>query len=541
MTRPHEDAHYLILPSVPATGGAASEENRGLAAAIDAGRAALVAALSGAEVEPQLDALTSSGGESPEGAALRLAVSTPHGPRIVIAARIPARRSGPGAPSDLERLFEVGWRLGGAAPGGVLHWPAPGPPASDAAAASEVSARTEAKSFDHADLIQGGGDRAEQYRAALWRGVALGSADPAAAGSWLSDEAGATALPRFGGGEAVSPETQRRYEGQSWVRRMVECPPNLLGPAEFAAQIAIRAKQAGVACEIWDRDDLIARGFGATLGVSAGSVREPRVVHLSWGSDAGVTEPATLGLVGKGITFDSGGLNVKKDPGELAWMKADMAAAAAVAEGLIIGVAEGALGAIDGRRVEAILPLCDNTISGAAQRPGDVVVHPDGATSEVVDTDCEGRLVLADGITWCRQAGHAAIVDSGTLTDGGAGLRSSGLWSNNEGLAEALCDAGARAIDPVWGIPLPYGEEGVLASRVAERRNAPLDRPDVGRHAASYLAGFAGPVPWAHVDIGGTAYLEAEFAGRPPGATGAATLACAELVGAWLRGESVTS
>lgn len=257
----------------------------------------------------------------------------------------------------------------------------------------------------------------------------------------------------------------------------------------------------------------------------------PFVVRMSWG-DESASADRVLGLVGKGITFDSGGVNLKRDAGELAWMKSDMAAAAAVAAAMTL--ASACADPPVGRRVEAILPLCDNAVSGASMRPGDVITHPGGETTEVVDTDCEGRLVLGDGISWCRSRKYGRILDVGTLTDGGAGLRRTGLWSNDVALAAELTTLGDAAADPLWPLPLPYGEEA-LESRVAARRNAPMDRPDVGRHAAVFLAELAAGTPWAHFDIGGTAYVEHPIAGWPEGPTGAATVALAEAVRAWSR------
>lgn len=467
-----------------------------------------------------------------EGGAIRLAVVGPDGPRAIVAVRLPARRLGPGAPSADERLFEAGLRIGAAAGASreiVLRW------------AGEAG-----------------------QRGALWRGARLGAIGP---GEGVQGASGAldaaTAAPSgaavFADGGAVGKADALAVEAITWVRRVVETPPNLLGPAEFAAEILAFADSfgRGVRAEVWEAEELAARGFGATLGVGGGSARPPRLVRLGWGDevpdpDAGrrdrvgsdadsaasagaAAATAVLGIVGKGITFDSGGLNLKRDSIEISWMKADMAAAAASAAAVILASRLG--DPEPGRGVVALLPLCDNAVSGTAQRPGDVVRHPDGSLTEVVDTDCEGRLVISDGLAWCRLAGCEAILDAGTLTDGGAGLSVTGLWSNDEALTAAVRAAACAATDPVWPIPLPFGEEDALESRVAAARNAPLDRPDVGRHAALFLARLAGETPWCHFDIGGTAYLEAPHAGWPAGPTGAPTRAFAAVAGAWVRGE----
>ena len=427
------------------------------------------------------------------------------GSRLIVAVRLPAAFGGPGAPSAQERCFEAGLRLGAAAPGGRF-W-------------------------------LGDAGLGDAERDALWRGAYLGAQQPAAPpvpepvdGPGASPEASPDA-PAFADGGEPATTTVARAEAAAWVRTLAERPANRLGPAELAAEIAVLAHRAGagVSVEAWSRADAVQRGFGAVAAVGGGSSREPMVVHLSWG-DASAPAERTLGLVGKGITFDSGGINLKRDSGELAWMKSDMAAAAAVAAAVVL--ASRLSEAPAGHRVEAILPLCDNALSGASMRPGDVVTHPGGETTEIVDTDCEGRLVLGDGVSWFRALGAGRIIDVGTLTDGGAGMRRTGLWSNDAELAAALVAAGDAATDPLWLLPLPYGESS-LESRVADRRNAPMDRPDVGRHAAVFLADIAAGTPWAHYDIGGTAYLEQPIAGWPEGPTGAGTAALAEAVLAW--------
>ena len=432
----------------------------------------------------------------------RIVIPLASGPVTVVVCRLPGARRGPGAPSDEERFFEAGLRLGAAGGGRAQLW-------FSGRAAADVAL----------------GELPGPLRDALWSGAWLATQRPAAA---LDEDL----MPVFGDGVAQSSPAVFRARARGWVRELTERPANLLGPQELGDEIArlAEAHGKGVTVELWSADDASERGFGALVAVGAGSSRQPIVVRLRW-SAAGQGGP-TLGVVGKGVTFDSGGLNVKKDPGELAWMKSDMASAATAAAALVLASRLGKPGA----PVEAILPLCDNAVSGSSVRPGDVVTHPDGRTTEVVDTDCEGRLVIADGLAWLRAEGAAALLDLGTLTDGGAGLRAAGLWSNDALLASRLQAVGGGVADPLWPIPLPYGEEVVLESRVADAKNAPLDRPDLGRHAAGFLAEFVGEVPWAHLDIGGVAYLEAPIAGWPEGPTGAATLAVAAAIGEWAAG-----
>ena len=515
--RDRERPHYLLVPAVESGTGDRAQEDPEIARCLDEGLASLDRALFGGTGTLRIAALVDAARDAGAGEAdpLRLAVEARTGVHLVVAVPLPARRSGPGAPTAVDRALEAGLRLGAAAGGGVLHWPAP-----DVAPGPGLEAGAPAVST------------ATRIAEALWRGARLGAQCPGAECLEADGSAERAIEPVFASGGEVAMDARVRAEAVAWVRDLVERPANLLGPEDLAREIAALVATVGPAlrCEIWEPEEIRRRGFGATLAVGGGSAREPRVVRVRWESEPDAA-PA-LGLVGKGVTFDSGGLNIKRDPGEMSWMKSDMAAAAAVAAALVVSARLGE----PGRPVEAILSLCDNAVSGASMRPGDVVTHPGGSRTEVVDTDCEGRLILADGIGWARSAGHAAIIDVGTLSDGGAGLRVTGAWSNDDALSGVFEAAAARAGDPVWLIPLPYGEEpGALGSRVADRRNASLDRPDAGRHAAGFLAAIAGPVPWLHLDIGGTAYLEHPLAGWAEGPTGASTLALAEFIGEWVR------
>ena len=301
-------------------------------------------------------------------------------------------------------------------------------------------------------------------------------------------------------------------ERVNWVRTLTDTPPGHLTPIMLAEEIRRDAQEAGVAVDIWSQQDLRDRGFGGVLAVAKGSSEEPRVVELRYGDQ---TSP--IGLVGKGITFDSGGINLKKPLGEISWMKCDMAAAAAVA-GAISAVAR--LGVDVG--VRAILPLTENMPSGSATRPGDVINHPNGLTTEVTDTDCEGRLILADGIAYLCAAGVSGVVDLGTLTDAaGYGPSLFAAASTDDDLIEEILAAGAAAGERGWRMPLVRAYAELLRSPVADLINGPLDSPDTSVLAATYLREFAGDVPWAHLDIGSTAWLGAPWGGFPKGPTGA--------------------
>jgi leucyl aminopeptidase len=320
-------------------------------------------------------------------------------------------------------------------------------------------------------------------------------------------------------------------ETANWVRTLVETPGGSLTPAQLAATISREAKSVGVTCSVWTPRQLAARGFGGVLGVGQGSNNPPTVVELWWRGGAG-SGPASrpLALTGKGITFDSGGINIKKDPAEIAWMKSDMAAAAAVA-GAVIAAARLGLRT----NVRALLPIAENMPGGRAIRPGDVLTHPGGRTSEVTDTDCEGRLVLADTVAYFaglpRASRPAGIIDVGTLTDGGGvGHALWGAWGTDPVLTRSLLAAGTTAGEPGWELPLVPSYVELMSSTVADIANCSRQAPDSGVLAATYLRTFAGDVPWVHIDNGSSAYLEREADGWPEGATGSPGRALLQLL-----------
>ncbi|MGI9004778.1 MAG: leucyl aminopeptidase family protein, partial [Streptosporangiaceae bacterium] len=297
----------------------------------------------------------------------------------------------------------------------------------------------------------------------------------------------------------------------NWVRDLVNASPSDSTPELMAQQARALADEHGLDFAVLGGDELRAGGFGGILGVGQGSRHEPRLVELSYrGGDGPV-----LGLTGKGITFDSGGLTLKRTS-EIEWMKSDMAGAAT-----IMAVLRGAAEARLPVNIDAALPFAENMPGGSAQRPGDVLTHRGGVTGEVRDTDSEGRLVIADALAYLAERDPVALVDVATLTDA-AGL-GPGLWAvlgNDEGLAAGLVAAGREAGDPGWALPLPTAYRRYLDSTVADIRNTPAQGADTTVMAAMYLRDFAAGVPWAHIDNGSTAFLEHPGDGWPEGATG---------------------
>ena len=300
----------------------------------------------------------------------------------------------------------------------------------------------------------------------------------------------------------------------NWVRDLVHAPAAEATPDMLAEVIAAAAVAHGAAARIWTADELAEEGFGGVIGVGQGSRNTPRMLEITY---AGPGDPGGLvGLAGKGITFDSGGLNLKRDPGEISWMRADMAGGAAVA-GAVIAAARLALPLT----ATAVVPLAENLPGGGALRPGDVLTHRGGRTSEVIDTDSEGRLVVADALAYLAERNPAALIDVATLTDA-AGLGPA-LWAamgTDRTLLDEILLAGDRAGEPGWPLPLPEAYRQLLSSSAADLRNTPTRGPDSTVMAATFLREFTGETPWVHIDNGSTAWLEYESGLWPEGATG---------------------
>lgn len=290
--------------------------------------------------------------------------------------------------------------------------------------------------------------------------------------------------------------------GAGWrSRQLATVPSNLKNPQWFAEQAAVVAGASGLTITVLDDEQLATRGFGGIVAVGQASATPPRLVQLEY-RPAG-SKPRSKGgtphvvLVGKGITFDSGGLSIK--PGEaMVNMKRDMSGGAVVLAVL------GALGDLGCRvRVTGLIPLAENAISGNATRPGDVITHYGGRTTEVTNTDAEGRLVLADALAYAVDTLQPdVLVDVATLTGGikvALGQRIGGLFATDDALAGLLDAAGAAAGEPLWRMPFVEEYADRLVSKVADADNGPKHAPAIT--AAMFLRPFAGDVPWAHLDL----------------------------------------
>jgi leucyl aminopeptidase len=289
--------------------------------------------------------------------------------------------------------------------------------------------------------------------------------------------------------------------GAGWrARLLATVPSNLKNPAWLAAQARVLAEEAGLAFRVWDERELAAEGFGGIIGVGQGSATPPRLIRLDYTPSKAARaarRTPTVVLVGKGITFDSGGISIKPAQA-MASMKRDMTGGAVV---LATMAALEAVGCPV--RVVGLVPAAENAVSGTSMRPGDVLRHYGGRTSEVTNTDAEGRLVMADAIAYAAaELDPAVIVDVATLTGAvkvALGQQVGGLFANDDALADALLAAGENAGEPFWRLPLFAAYEEKIASKVADADNAGGGPGAIT--AALFLQHFTSGRPWAHLDI----------------------------------------
>jgi leucyl aminopeptidase len=299
--------------------------------------------------------------------------------------------------------------------------------------------------------------------------------------------------------------------GTSFTRDLANLPPNICTPTYIGTRAQALAKEwPRIKTRVLDEDAIKALKMGAFLAVTQGSDEPPRLVVCEY--RGGKKDAAPICLIGKGITFDSGGISLK-DPLAMDEMKFDMSGAAAVL-GTLRAIAELELPI----NVVVIVPTCENMPSGKAVKPSDIVATMSGQTVEILNTDAEGRLILCDAITYSRRFNPSAVVDVATLTGAciiALGNHYSGLMSNNEALADSLEAAGLRADDRAWRLPVgeEYAEQ--LKSNFADIANIG-GREGGASTAASYLWKFAKDLHWAHLDIAGTAWL----GGSQKGGTG---------------------
>ncbi|WP_114856610.1 leucyl aminopeptidase [Brachybacterium sp. YJGR34] len=299
------------------------------------------------------------------------------------------------------------------------------------------------------------------------------------------------------------------------VRDLVNTPPNLLYPAEFARRAEELVADLPITVTVLDEQQLAEGGYGGIVGVGQGSTRPPRLVRLDY---APAAARRSVALVGKGITFDTGGISLKPAAG-MDDMTSDMTGAATV---LAATVAAATLGLEV--RVTTYLALAENMPGGGAQRPGDVVTMRNGKTVEVLNTDAEGRMVMADALVDAVADEPDLVMDVATLTGAAVvalGKRTAGVMGTAAG-RDAVMSAAETTGEPFWPLPFPAELRADLTGRVADLRNIG-ERPGGALSAGIFLAEFVGETPWAHLDIAGPGYASAPLGYMGKGGTGMST------------------
>ena len=305
--------------------------------------------------------------------------------------------------------------------------------------------------------------------------------------------------------------------GVELARELVAAPPNVVTPQALADTAAAISRDFGLELKVLERSDCEALGMGSYLAVAQGSDLAPKFIHLTY-RPAG-TASRRLVLVGKGLTFDSGGYNLKTAGSQIEMMKYDMGGSAAVL-GAMRAIAELKPAGVE---VHMIVAACENMISGGAIHPGAIVTASNGKTIEINNTDAEGRLTLADALVYASKLEPDAIVDLATLTGAcviALGEEIAGLWSPNDDLADALLQAGEEGGENLWRMPLRASYRKGLKSGLADMKNTG-PRPGGSITAALFLQDFvAKTIPWAHLDIAGTVWSDKGRGQDPAGATG---------------------
>jgi leucyl aminopeptidase len=369
--------------------------------------------------------------------------------------------------------------------------------------------------------------------AALTEGLALGAYGFADYKDPAPETVLATVTVVAKGGKRVTDTVERSAaiaEAIGLVRDLVNTPGGDLTPSVFADQATELAGEAGLEIEVWDRAKIVASGLGGLAGVARGSDQEPRFVKVTHRPDG--KPRGRIALVGKGVTFDSGGLSIKTASG-MEGMKTDMAGAATVLAALtLVPLVAPRL------EVTAYLPLTDNMLGGDATRVGDVLRIVNGTSVEVLNTDAEGRLILADALALAAADEPDAIIDLATLTGAcmvALGDRTAGVMGNHADLQERVLDAADAAGEAMWPLPLPDHLRKPLDSEVADLRNIGAGGYGGALTAGIFLREFVDERPWAHLDIAGPAGAASAYDEMSKGGTGFGVRTLARLLATWTK------
>ncbi len=323
-------------------------------------------------------------------------------------------------------------------------------------------------------------------------------------------------------------------ESQNFARALVNEPGNILTPTELGRRTAAMASEVGLACEVHSTDKLKELGMGAFLAVTQGSSEPPALIVLRYEPENAPVDGPVLGLVGKGITFDTGGISIKSADG-MEKMKYDMAGSAAM-----IGAMRAIALLKPSVRVISVVCSCENMPDGRAFKPGDVVTAMSGKTIEIINTDAEGRLVLADGLHYARTLGATHLIDAATLTGAigvALGLINAGLFSNDDATTQQFLDVLPTTGEKYWHMPCTDDYRDQIKSQIADIRNTGATRYGGATSAAMFLKEFVGNTPglphanWIHLDIAGTAWSDDNDPWISRGPTGMAVRSITE----WAR------
>ncbi len=335
--------------------------------------------------------------------------------------------------------------------------------------------------------------------------------------------------------EALKPACEAVKQGQIiadavyFTRDLINTPAQDKTPAILADHAQKLAKELGIQCKVLSRPELKKLGMGGILGVSQGSAQPPKFIILEYNGRA--ENQDTIVFVGKGITFDSGGICLKQAK-DMDQMKSDMSGGAAVM---------GAIRAISGmklaQRVIGLIPCTENMPGGSAMKPGDIITFYSGKTAEVANTDAEGRLILADALAYAEKYQPSAVIDLATLTGScvvALGTVVTGMMGNNEELKKRIKIAGEKSWERVWELPLWEEYQEQIKSDVADMKN--IGGPYAGAiTAACFLSKFTEKYPWVHLDIAGTSWCEKNNAYTQKGASGVGVRLLVQLVRNWTR------
>jgi len=372
--------------------------------------------------------------------------------------------------------------------------------------------------------------RSDDFAAAAVEGALLG--DPEA-NRYKTDpkknEKQVTSFSVLGGSQAAVDRGRILADAQNFSRSLANEPANVLTPTRLAESARELAAAYSLECEILDQDRMRQLGMGALLGVAQGSAEPPAMIILHYKPSATPSTKDHLGLIGKGVTFDTGGISIKPAEG-MEHMRFDMSGGAATL---------GAMRAIAQLKpkipVTGVIPAVENMPGSRAQRPGDIVTSLNGKTVEVLNTDAEGRLILIDALTYAQRLGCTHLVDSATLTGSivvALGHVNIGAFTNNQPFLDKLMAAAKAEGEKMWQMPIDEEYKEALKSDFADLHNIG-GRPGGSVTAAMFLKDFVNDFPWVHLDIAGTAWLEESKPYLAKGATGVGVRTFVRLAQNW--------